>query len=126
MSRFIDWYSDTAWHADTEGSSLAEVAVAMVLLMTVLIPTALAVVALTSSSAVGVRGEALVRARTAMEETLATPPATWRSDETEEASWSVRRTVDREDGYTSVRVDVARGGSGPLVTLVSGRTQPEP
>ena len=106
--------------AANDGSSLAEVAVAAVLLVAVLVPTALAVVALAASPEVGVRGEALVRARSAVEETLATSVADWQSGETEDGPWRVARAVERNGGYTSVRVEVSRSGT-PLVALVAGR-----
>lgn len=114
-----------AWGwSDDEGSSLAEVAVAAVLLVTVLVPTALSVVALTGASEVEVRREALVRARSGLEATLATAPGTWRGGEEADGPWRTVRTVEREAGYASLRVEVYRGGRGPLVTLVAGRTDP--
>lgn len=111
------------WAGD-EGSSLAEVAVAMAVLVVVVVPTALAAVALLQSAAPGDRARALVRATTAVEQTLAAPPDLWRSGTEADGPWRVRRMVTRDGDYASVRVEVSRGDRPPLVTLVAGRTPP--
>lgn len=112
--------------ADSEGASLAEVAVAMTLLVAVLVPTVVSAVALLNASGPGVRAEALVRATTALESVLATNPEVWQSTTEVDGSWQVAREVTSQGAYVAISVSISRVNGPPLVTLSTGRSLTAP
>ncbi|MEM7789344.1 MAG: hypothetical protein AAF594_16615 [Bacteroidota bacterium] len=109
---------------DEDGYTLVETSVALALLVAVLVPTALAVVALTRTPVVRHRSEALAIARSHVEAALAADPDTLRTAEIEEGPWRIARLVEPVEGALGLQVEVYRLNRGPLVTLEAARLVP--
>lgn len=107
------------------GHTLAELAVATVLLLVLLAPLGAALVRFGASAAPAAAAEALDAAEAVMETTLAR--GRWTPlDTLVDARWRVRRRVRRLDGRAVVTVEATRvGRAGPRVVLVTLRPDPD-
>lgn len=104
------------------GYTLVEVVVALVLLVTVLIPTAAALVFLAQRPDIPHRMEALAHAQSAMERALSEPPQSWQSVDETDGVWRTTRTVVYTENLATVTVSVYRTASeSPIATLTTAR-----
>lgn len=109
------------------GHTLAESAVAVALLLTVLVPAAMFLVFLTTQPRTAHQAEALSLAQALMEETLARAAFEDATTRTPDEAWTLSRTVAFEGDLVLVSVAVyRRGRPTPLVTLETARLAPEP
>lgn len=107
------------------GYTLVEVVVALALLLTVLVPTASALVYLTATPRIETRMEALARAQLSMEAQLAQNPVHWKDTVTEESPWSVHASVERTSTLSTIRIAAVHRGD-TLVELSTARYVPPP
>lgn len=108
------------------GHTLAESAVAVALLFTVLVPAAMFLVFLTTQPRTAHQAEALALAQAHMEETLALEAFEDATKRTPDAAWRLTRTVAFEGDLVLVAVAVyRRDRRTPLVTLETARLAPE-
>ncbi|MEL6499772.1 MAG: hypothetical protein AAFQ31_14695, partial [Planctomycetota bacterium] len=105
--------------------TLAESAVAVALLLTVLVPAAMFLVFLTTQPRTAHQAEALALAQAYLEETIATEAFEDATTRTSDAAWTLERSVAFEGDLALVTVAVyRRDRPTPLVTLRTARLAP--
>ncbi|MEL6706546.1 MAG: hypothetical protein AAFP15_19940 [Bacteroidota bacterium] len=115
----------TSVSGDESGHTLAESAVAVALLLTVLVPAAMFLVFLTTQPRTAHQSEALALAQAYLEETIATEAFEDATTRTADTAWTLERSVAFEGDLALVTVAVyRRDRPTPLVTLQTARLAP--